>query len=247
MKKVFSFASKTLDSFRAFPEFSQMDSALNEAGVSSIKYSHDWNESCGPTFTEFIKHQPQQISEPLTEIQKQGNERFTVLQANNEAYRNLKTNLQPIQQINAGIREKRKNVKELNQNAQKMAKAYQNAEIKSQKANVKNPSSPDAMKAKAELDVALQKKESSEKQYNQTNEQFQQENKAYKKEIFTAILNLLIDFSGKLGESCENQITIANETAKQGTMILNADCTDPEASKLQEELEALRATETPEK
>lgn len=243
MRKVFSFASKTLDNFRAFPEFSQMDSSLNEAGVSAIKYSHDWNESCGHIYTEFVKRQPPAISEQLAEIQKLGNERFSVLQTNNETYRNLKSNLQPIQPINAAMREKRKNLKDLNQNVQKMAKAHQNAEIKSQRANVKNPSSPDAMKAKTELDVALQKKEASEKQYEQFNEQFQKDNKTYKKEIFTTLLNLLIDFSTKLGETCDTQLPIVNEIAKQGTLILNADCTDPDCPKLQEELDALREAE----
>lgn len=247
MKKIFSFANKTLDNFRPFPEFSQMDSALNDAGASSIKYSHDWHESSGHIFTEFYKSQPQDISEPLAEIQKQETERFAILQSNNEAYHKMKPDLQPIQSINAVMREKRKTIKDLDQNVQKMTKAYQNAELKSQRANVRNPSSPDALKAKAELDAAKQRKESAEKQYNHTNEQYQVDNKAYKKEIFTVLLNLLIDFSGKLTESCDKQIPIANEIAQQGKLILNADCTDAEASKLQEEIDALHVTKNAEK
>lgn len=243
MRKVFSFANKTLDNFRAFPEYSQMDSALNEATSSSIKYSHNWSESCGHIYAEFANKQPPTLSEPLLEIQKQENERYSVLQTNNQIYTNLKNDLQSIQPINAAIREKRKNLNNLNQNAQKMAKGYQNAEAKSQRANVKNPSSPDAMKAKAELDMAQQKKESSAKQYEDFNEQFQKENKAYKKEIFTAMLNLLIDFSTKLSETCDSQLPIVNEISKQGSLILNSDCTDSGIPKIQEELEGLRAPE----
>ena len=57
------------------------------------------------------------------------------------------------------------------------------------------------------------------------------------------MLNLLIDFSTKLSETCDSQLPIVNEISKQGSLILNSDCTDSGILKIQEELEGLRAPE----
>lgn len=239
MKKLFGFANKTLDNFRPFPEFTAMDTALTQGTNSAIKYNHHWNEGTGHLFSEFANHQPTAVCESLTEVQKCLNERYTILQSNNEAYKSLKAGIQPLQVLNQGIRDKRKHLKDLNTNLEKCTNSAHTLQNKYDKARLKNPSSMETSKLKSELQMAEQKKEIAGKELDTYTKTFEEQNKVYKKELFSTMLKALLEFSNKFVETCEAQLPVADAMIKQGGVI--PDYSDNGIQQIREELDSLKA------
>ena len=246
LKKLFGTVNKTVnktvDNLKPFPEYAAMDTALQDAGTASVKYTSQMNESTSHYFTEFSNKQPLTVSEVLTDIQNQMNQRISVLQSNNESYRNLRQGLQQIQPLNQQMRERRKHLRDLQGKAEKANKNLESAKIKYNKMNIKNPSSPETMKLKSELDLCASSKDFSDKELENYMTTFVVENKQYKKELFTAMLNILYDFAMKYSETCEQQIPITQEISKFGSLI--PEYTDSGIQAIQEELDSLKASLT---
>ncbi|OHT04106.1 hypothetical protein TRFO_06406 [Tritrichomonas foetus] len=226
--------------FSKFPEYTSMNTHLNNACNTMLKYCTVGAEANNRLFTEFANGQPPEVCKSLKEAQKHSLDRNQVIMGRVELLRELKQGLQQIQPLNASQRERIKNLTNLQSQKRKCESSYLSASAKNEKAKIKNPSSVDAQKAKNALDRAEHQRNCANRDLEQYTEKFAIEDKKYKKDIFSCMLNILITFSTKYTQNLAKEIPVCNEIAEAGEKI--PDYEDTGIPQLEDEIETLSAS-----
>lgn len=224
---------------RAFPAWHNMDDAL-DAAIKAAARKHkaflQWQGNC---FNEFARKQPEEVHEPLfrlSETLKQADETF---KQGDDSLTKLRTELAQLRTLNDDIRAKRKVATALTQRVEKSTKQVDTSQRKLANLRAKNAGSPECIRAEDEYAMAVRQKESDALAAEQKNTELKIDEREYKRQLFTAILNALDEYVNTKRTAAASVVSIGNQIAEVGDIIPFYD--DPLAESMQTQIQTLRS------
>jgi chromosome segregation ATPase len=128
--KKFTSMSKFLDLFRSFPDWSHVDDALGDAITHESKAGQFYQRAQGTPFREYYRRQPDALSQLLNDLQSKINVIHEADASEAQALGVVRSDLERIKALHAGISTKRKDVERLTEQSNKSGKAVEAAQAK---------------------------------------------------------------------------------------------------------------------
>ena len=225
---------------RAFPEWHNMDKALEDIIKSNTKEVSEFNITQGQPFSDFARKQSNEdVAEILFKIDEQLKNLMEQTKQTYSAVPKVRSELNKLRTLNEDIKNKKKNRDAIKARSEKSSKAADRAETKLETLRIRNPSSPEFNKAQDEYDQWIRQKQADITALEEREATLVTEVKEYKKELFRTIVNALITYVGAKEEVCSSSASIGDQISDLGAQIPPYD--DPTIETLQTQLQAYRS------
>ncbi|KAH0788416.1 hypothetical protein GPJ56_007671 [Histomonas meleagridis] len=227
------------NSLRAFPEWHNMDNAIESSFIASGKKHNYFGLAHGKVFTEFARKQPdQQIQDPVFRADEKVRKVEQFSKDASDVIPKMRTELTKLRPLNEDIKSKRKNYQAIRDRANKTTKAEEKANAKLEQLRATKPGTPEMQKAQDEHDMCLKQKQIDVSKADEREALLAKEEKEYKKQLFLTVLDSLEMYSKAKVNACREMIKISNEIESIGKEIRNYD--DSRIEMLQTQLQELK-------
>ena len=231
--------TSVVDKLHSFPEWHQMDTALENCLKSTVKKQSHFEIAQGQSYSEFARKTNESISDILNQINENLTGYFEEEKKGTEALPKLRSDLTKLKTLNDGMKAKIKERDNMKDRAKKSSNAADKAEKKLEQLRLKNPSSPDCARAEDEYNRAVQQRQADQTAYEEREALLVTERKEYKKQLFSCILTSLGEYAAAKKEASEGMYPFGDKIKEIAITIPTY--TDPTIEVLQTQVQALRS------
>lgn len=224
---------------RTFPEWHDMDSALEDALHDCQKKRASFEQAQGNAFSEFTRKQPDCIAEALNRLDEKIKIAHESDNAADDALPKLRTELNKLRPLNDDIMTKRKARDSLKDKAEKSQKNVERLQVKMDQLKIRAPGTAECNKAEDEHEIACRTHQIDQQNYEEKEKAIIADEIEYKKQLFMVILNALGEYATAKGQSCASLVSLGDQIADMGQDIPTYD--DPGIEILQTQLQGLRS------
>lgn len=230
-----SFFSK----FRAFPEWRDASSNLEDAVKSDKKFIEAFVKSTETSFVEFVRKQHEQINDPLFRVA----DKFpTIKQARGTECNNLikfKEDFDKIKTIWDDFETKKKAHAKVTENCEKSKKNAEKAEQNLTKARARSTNEIELQKAENNFDIASRQKQVDIANFEESERNMAFAIKEYKVQLFQQILVSISNYASSNTTNSASLYQIGEDMKLTASTIPTPE--DPTVRDLTTQLQALRA------
>lgn len=227
-----------LNKLRAFGEWYEADSCLDDAITAASKKEKAFQNSQGKCFTDFAKDQSESVYDILIKLSSSHKEASEIMKPASDVLQKMKTELARLKVLNDDIRVKKKETDTFSDRAKSSTKKAEALQKKLETLRGKNPSSPDLTRVQEDYDVALGQQQTDTANAEQRQTQFNTESTEYKRQLFICILNTLELYANAKQSVTSRAASIGDQMADLGATIPEID--DPGLGIILTQLESLR-------
>lgn len=224
---------------RSFPEWHNSADALDDAIKCEKKLYEVEAIANGPSYVEFVRKQPEDINDILFRINDKIKELDTQKKNSVNALVQLRKDFETLRPANDDIKNKRKQYQKIVEIAEKSKAAADKAEQRLEATRAKGTGTPELKKAEDAFDIAVRQKQVDIANLEEGTRQNEENNRQYKKKMFTLILQSLSSFAASRGSSYAGRVQNGDQLAEYGNQIPFYE--DNTVNKLQNKLQSIRA------
>ena len=181
--------SALLNLFRSFPEWSQLDNALDKAFKCGQKAMKAYDVFSGPKFQEFARSNPESAAAVLLKANESFNQAKQFMKTSLDNIEAARKELLKLKTLNDGIKQKRKETEKAAEKAQKSERELQACERRVQAERARGAGSPAFLKAEERYRAATQQRDYDIDQRDKLAEKIQDDDTAYKHAVCETIVN----------------------------------------------------------
>ena len=229
--------SAFLNLFRSFPEWSQLDNALDDAFKCGQKAMKSYDIFCGPKFQEFARSNPESAASILARISEDLNQCKQFLRPSLDNINAARKELAKLKTLNDGIREKRKETDKAGERAQKSERELQACEkrLQAERARGTGPENPAYLKAEERYRAALKQRDADVETRDRLAGQIHGDTVAYKHGVCQAIVSAIKALVPVGMQNSASLVSIGDKIAQSAAEIPSCDDNSIEALRAEQQ------------